>query len=54
MVLFDSSDGVLIATEDFFDDGMVRSHFQVQVHAVADRDLLLVADVEQMSHSVFS
>jgi hypothetical protein len=36
VVLFDSSDGVLIATDDFFDGGSVRPNFPVKVHAVAD------------------
>lgn len=38
VVLLDSSDGALIATEHFFDDARVRSNFQVKVHAVADHD----------------
>lgn len=38
VVLFDSSDGVLIATEDFFDYVRARSNFQIKVHAVADHE----------------
>lgn len=38
VILFDSSDGVLIATEDFLDYVRARSNFQVKVHAVADHD----------------
>lgn len=38
VVLFDSSDGVLIATEDFLDYVRARSRFHIKVHAVADHE----------------
>ena len=38
VILFDSSDGVLIATEDFLDYIRARSNFQVKVSAVADHE----------------
>ena len=38
VILFDSSDGVLIATEDFLDYVRARSNFQIKVHAVADHE----------------
>lgn len=38
VTLFDSSDGVLIATEDFLDYMRARSNFHVKVQAVADHE----------------
>lgn len=38
IVMFDSSDGVLIATEDFLDYVRARSHFHIKVHAVTDHE----------------